>query len=71
MVLGQILKSPPIIIQEGITKDDKDFAKRIDFKDIKSPVKLETSTKLKKIILLALAFFVMKTKVKYPIKKML
>ena len=42
-----------------ITKGDKDFAKRLDFKDMKFPVKL---AKLKKRILLALALLVIKTK---------
>ena len=34
--------------QARITKTDKNFPKRLDFKDIKFAVKLETFTKLKK-----------------------
>ena len=46
-----------------ITKADKDFAKRLDFKDIKFPVKIRDIHKIeKKIILLALALLVMKPK---------
>ena len=41
-----------------ITKSDKDFAKRLDFKDIK----LETFTKSKKRIPFALVFLAMKIK---------
>ena len=42
-----------------ITKADKDFPKKLDFKDIKFPVKLETYTKLKKRISSELVFSVM------------
>ena len=46
-----------------ITKTDKDFAKRLDFTDIKFPVKIRDILKIeKKRILLTLAFLVMKTK---------
>ena len=45
-----------------ITKAGKDFAKRLDFKDIKFPVKTRDIHKIEKGILLALAFLVMKTK---------
>ena len=46
-----------------ITKADKYFAKRLDFKDKKFPIKTRDIHKIeKKRILLALAFFVMKTK---------
>ena len=46
-----------------ITKSDKDFAKRLDFKDIKFPVKMRDIHKIeKKRIPLALVFLVMKTK---------
>ena len=47
-----------------VTKADKDFAEKRDFKDIKFPVKLEIFTKLKKIILLALVFLVIEIKKK-------
>ena len=46
----------------GITKADKDFTKKIDFKDIKFPVKTRDIHKTEKKNLLALAFLVMKTK---------
>ena len=41
-----------------MAKADKDFAKKLDFEDIKFPVKIRDIHK----ILLALAFLVMKTK---------
>ena len=44
-----------------ITKADKDFAKRLDFKDIKFPVKIRGIHKIKKNPL-ALVFFAMKIK---------
>ena len=54
-----------------ITKADKDFAKRFDFKDKKLPVKARDIQKIeKKKILLGLAFLVVKfeiLKVKFPI----
>ena len=40
-----------------ITKTDKDFAKRLDFKDITFPVKIRNIHKTKKRILSALTFF--------------
>ena len=43
-----------------ITKADKDFAKRLDFKDIKFPVKIRDIHKIEKIIPSAIAFLVMK-----------
>ena len=48
--------------RKRITKADKDFAKKLDFKDIKFPVKVRDIQNLKKIILLALVFLVMKIK---------
>ena len=46
-----------------ITKTDKDFVKRPDFKDIKFPVKIRDILKIKKKrILLSLALLFMKTK---------
>ena len=42
-----------------ITKNDKDFTKRLDFKDIKFQSKLETFTKLKKRIPSALVILAM------------
>ena len=43
-----------------IPKGDKDFEKRLDFEELKFPVKVRK--KRKKIILLALAISVMETK---------
>ena len=54
-----------------ITKDDKDFAKRIDFKDIKSPVKTRDFHKIEKNNSTGISVFCYESKVKYPIKKML
>ena len=45
-----------------ITKADKDFAKRLDFTDIKFPVKLRDNIKQKKIIRLKLVFLAVKIK---------
>ena len=48
-----------------ITKADRDFAKKFDFKEIKFPVKIRDTQKIqkkKKIIPLAFAFLVMKIK---------
>ena len=45
-----------------ITKADKEFPKKLDFKDIKFPVKIRAITKSKNIILSALVFLVMKIK---------
>ena len=45
-----------------IAKADKGFAKRLDFKDIKFPVKARDIHKIEKKIILALAILVMKTK---------
>ena len=47
---------------ERIRKADKDFAKRLDFKNIKFPVKTRDIHKIEIIILLTLAFLVMKIK---------
>ena len=43
-----------------ITKSNKDFAKKLNFKKIKFPTKLEKFTKLKKRIPSALVFLFMK-----------
>ena len=46
-----------------IVKANQDFAKRLDFKDVKLPVTIRDIHKIeKKRILSALAFLVMKTK---------
>ena len=60
MVFSQILKL--YRNNPRITKADKDFGKRIDFKGIKHPVKLETFTKSKTKIPSAFSFLVMKIK---------
>ena len=48
--------------RRSITKADKNFAKRPDFKDIKFPVKIRDIHKIEKRIPSALAFLVMKIK---------
>ena len=48
-----------------ITKYDKDFAKRFDFKDIKFPVKIRDIHKSKKRIPSPLVSFAMKIKKKF------
>ena len=48
--------------RRSITKADKNFAKRPDFKDIKFPVKIRDIHKIEKKIPSALAFLVMKIK---------
>ena len=45
-----------------ITKSDKEFAKRLDFKHIKFPVKTRDIQKIEKRTLFTFAFLVMKTK---------
>ena len=45
-----------------LTKTDKDFAEKLDFKDMKFSVKIKTFTKLKKRIPLVLMFLAMKIK---------
>ena len=47
-----------------ITKADKDFAKRLHFKDIKFPVKVRDFHKIKERISLVLVVLVMKNKEK-------
>ena len=48
--------------RRSITKADKNFAKRPDFKDIKFPVKIRDIHKIEKKIPSALAFLIMKIK---------
>ena len=43
-----------------ITKADKDFAKKLDFKDEKFPVKVRDNQKIEKRVSSALVFFVIK-----------
>ena len=50
-----------------ITKVDNDFAKKLDFKGIKFPVKIRNIYKIEKIILLALVFIGYENKEKHPI----
>ena len=45
MVFGQIL-NPADCNPGRITKSDKDFAKRLDFKDMKFPVKIRNIHKI-------------------------
>ena len=57
-----------------ITKTDKDFAKRLDFKDIKFPVKIRNIHKIEKKNSIGIRVFGYGNKEKYPIyasKKML
>ena len=50
-----------------ITKADKDFAKRLDFKDIKCPVKIRDIHKIEKKNSIGMSFFGYENKEKYPI----
>ena len=50
-----------------ITKADKDFANRLDFKDIKFPVKTRGIHKIEKKNSIGICVFGYKNKVKYPI----
>ena len=52
--------NPPNHHSARIAKADKDFSKRLDFKDIKFPVKTRDIHKIEKRIPLALVFLVMK-----------
>ena len=51
----------------GITKADKDFAKRLDFKDIKFPVKIRDIHKIEKKNSIGISVFGYENKEKYPI----
>ena len=51
----------------GITKTDKDFAKKLDFKDIKFPVKTRDIHKIEKNNSIGISVFGYENKVKYPI----
>ena len=64
MVFGQILKS---CRSSSSNKADKDFAIRLDFKDIKFPVKTRDLHKIEKINSIGNNSFVYGNKVKYPI----
>ena len=61
MVLSQIL-NPKII-----TKTDKDFAKKLDFKDIKFPVKVRDIHKIEKKNPIRISVFGDENKEKHPI----
>ena len=50
-----------------ITKDDKDFAKRLDFKDIKFPGKTRDVHEIEKNNCIGISVFGYENKVKYPI----
>ena len=50
-----------------ITKADKDFAKRLGFKDIKFPVKIRDIHKIEKKNSIGISVFGYENKVKYPI----
>ena len=51
----------------GITKADKDFAKKLDFKDIKFPVKIRGIHKIEKKNSIGISVFSYENNVKYPI----
>ena len=50
-----------------ITKADKDFAKRLDFKDIKFPVKIRDIHKIEKKNSISISVFGYENKEKYPV----
>ena len=50
-----------------ISKSDKDFAKSLDFKDIKFPVKIRDVHKISKKNSINISVFVSKGKKKYPV----
>ena len=54
--------NPPNNHAARITKADKDFANRLDFKDIKFPVKIRDIHKIEKRISSAFVFLAMKIK---------
>ena len=58
------VQSHILILQiiRGMTKTDKDFAKRLDFKDIEFTVETRDINKIEKKTILALAFLAIKTK---------
>ena len=53
--------------QRKITKADKDFGKRPDFKDIKFPVKVKDNHKIEKMNSIGISVFGYENKEKYPI----
>ena len=53
-----------------IRKGDKDFARELDFKDIKIPVKIRNIHKIEKNSI-EISVFVYENKEKYPLKDML
>ena len=50
-----------------ITKADKDFAKKLDFKDIKFPVKIRAIHKIEEKYSIGISVFGYENKEKYPI----
>ena len=50
-----------------ITKADKDFAKKLDFKDIKFPVKIRDIHKIEEKYSIGISVFGYENKEKYPI----
>ena len=51
----------------GITKADKDFSEKLDFKDIKFPVKIRKIHKIEKKNFISISFFGYENKEKHPI----
>ena len=58
---------PPDHNPRRVTKADKDFAKRLDFKDIKFPVKIRDIHKIEKKNSIDISVFGYENKEKYPI----
>ena len=63
-MLSQILNSADHN-SRGITKVDKDFAKKLDFKDTTFPVKIRDTHKIEKKISISISIFGYENKEKY------
>ena len=67
MVFGQILKNPLDHNPRRIAKSDKDFAKKLDFNDIKCPVKVSDIHKIEKKNSICISVFGYDNKGKHPV----
>ena len=59
--------NPEDLNPRRFTQADKDFAKRLDIKDIKFPVKIRDIDKIEKKNSISISVFGYKNKEKYPI----
>ena len=67
MIHSQLLKNPTDHNPRRITKADKDFAEKLDFKDIKFQVKIRDIQKIEKKNSIGISVFGYEKKEKHPI----